>query len=75
MPPIPISRLAHAVRDFVAIAVVAEKGMAWPCAICRQVLNEFAPNIRVIVAYQDHVEEAPLSELLPHAFGPKDLNK
>ena len=67
--------ISEGVRDFVAIAVVAEKGMAWPCAICRQVLNEFASNIRVIVAYQDHVEEAPLSELLPHAFGPKDLNK
>ena len=33
--------ISEGVRDFVAIAVVAEKGMAWPCAICRQVLNEF----------------------------------
>ena len=66
--------ISEGVRDFSAIAVVAEKGMAWPCAICRQVLNEFAPNIRVIVAYKDQVEEARLPELLPHAFGPKDLD-
>lgn len=58
-------------REFTAIAVTAEKAMAWPCGICRQALNEFAPDLRVIVAWQDQREEAFLYELLPHGFGPK----
>ncbi len=62
--------ISEGARDFVAIAVTAEKAMPWPCAICRQVLNEFAPGIRVIVACGDERDSALLSELLPHAFGP-----
>jgi cytidine deaminase len=35
-------------RDFVAIAVTAREGRgAPPCGSCRQVLHEFAPDIRV----------------------------
>ena len=62
--------ISEGARDFLAIAIAAEKAMPWPCAICRQVLNEFAPNIRVIVAWGDERDEASLPELLPHAFGP-----
>ena len=58
--------------SFTTIAVEEEKSMPWPCAICRQVLNEFAPNIRVIVACGDERDEALLTELLPHAFGPNN---
>ena len=46
--------------------------LPWPCAICRQVLNEFAPSIRVIVVHEDRKEEALLTELFPHAFGPNN---
>ena len=60
---------------FTAIAVAAET-MAWPCGACRQVLNEFAPGSRVLVAdAAGHVEEKNLRELLPESFGPKDLGK
>jgi cytidine deaminase len=50
-----------------AIAVTAA-----PCGHCRQFLNEMAPNgeIRVLVKGQPPVT---LSQLLPMAFGPKDL--
>lgn len=35
-------------REFVAVAVTAEPGHgASPCGACRQVLHEFAPNLRV----------------------------
>ncbi len=44
----------------------------WPCGACRQVLNEF--GCREVVVEQDG---APLvlafGDLLPHAFGPEDL--
>ena len=64
--------VSEGATEFLAIAVVAEKAMPWPCAICRQVLNEFAPSIRVIVVHEDRKEEALLTELFPHAFGPNN---
>ena len=62
-------------RDFDAIAVATTDG-GTPCGSCRQVLAEFAPNARVIVVNQqgDIVQERPLHELLPGAFGPSNLN-
>ncbi len=59
--------------EFTAIAIAAEGSAPWPCGACRQVLNEFAPDIRVLVTWDGQVAEAPLKELLPHGFGPKDL--
>ena len=61
-------------REFSAIAISAESTPPWPCGACRQVLNEFAPELRVLVAWgKDHTDQALLSDLLPHGFGPKDL--
>jgi cytidine deaminase len=63
-------------RDFEAIAVVSE-GAATPCGACRQVLAEFNPELRVVVADVEEGEashrEFSLSELLPEAFLPRDL--
>ncbi|MET4664190.1 cytidine deaminase [Sphingomonas sp. PvP056] len=50
-----------------------------PCGRCRQVINEAAQiGGRDVVVYcgpaeGDQIERYPLSELLPHAFGPADL--
>ena len=61
---------------FTAIAVVGSGSPAWPCGICRQVLNEFAPDIKIYLTWNgDQVIETSLPELLPMGFGPKDLNK
>jgi cytidine deaminase len=45
-----------------------------PCGACRQVLNEFGPEM-VVVSVCDGTDriETTLSELLPGAFGPKNL--
>lgn len=67
--------ISEGATEFTAIAISAEKSAPWPCGACRQVLNEFAPDIRVLVTWDGQVAEAPLTELLPHGFGPKDLNK
>lgn len=45
-----------------------------PCGACRQVINEFGPEARII-ALCDSPEriERPLSALLSDAFGPRNL--
>ncbi len=60
-------------RQFDAIAIAADQ-IAWPCGACRQVLNEFAPELLVIVAdAQGSKYCRRLSELLPEGFGPDKL--
>ena len=66
--------LIHGARSFTAIAIVGSTAPAWPCGICRQVLNEFSDDLRVICGqYGGDFEVVPLAELLPRSFGPKDL--
>ena len=58
-------------HDFEAIAIASEKNAPWPCGACRQALYEFAPQLRVLVTWPDHVEKTTLDKLLPCGFGPK----
>ena len=53
----------------------ADEG-ASPCGACRQVLNEFGPDMTVTVE-SGTGERAVwrLTEILPHAFGPSNLGK
>lgn len=67
--------VSEGAREFTAIAIAAEKAAPWPCGACRQALNEFAPDIRVLISWDGHHDEKPLSELLPCGFGPKELPK
>ena len=58
-------------ENWTAIAV-AGKGeeFCWPCGSCRQMLYEFAPELRVLAVRGDgDFEEAKLSDLLPRGFG------
>lgn len=65
--------ISEGAEEFTAIAIAAEGSAPWPCGACRQVLNEFAPGIRVIVTWDGQIAEASLDQLLPHGFGPKSL--
>jgi len=62
-------------RDFVRIAVAGRcEDYCVPCAVCRQVLYEFAPDMEVTALNGKGEELAlPLRELLPHGFGPDYL--
>ena len=65
--------VSEGATEFTAIAIAATVSAPWPCGACRQVLNEFAPGIRVLVVWDGGEDEMSLNELLPHGFGPKDL--
>lgn len=60
---------------FTAIAIAGQGGdYCWPCGACRQMLYEFAPDLRVLAVRGDgQFMEATLRELLPHGFGPDSL--
>ena len=59
----------------IAIAADTERFTA-PCGVCRQVLQEFAPELEVIlVNNKGETLELTLKELLPYGFGPKDLER
>ena len=61
-------------RNFDAIAVVTRDGGS-PCGSCRQVLSEFGSDMLVLIANEEGetMLETTISELLPDAFGPKNL--
>lgn len=61
--------------DWTALAVAGTgEDYCWPCGVCRQLLYEFAPDLRVLVARGDGAwKEFTLRELLPHGFGPESL--
>lgn len=64
---------AEGEREFEAIAVVTDNGVM-PCGACRQVLTEFGPNMRVIVADTNgNLRTYRLSDLLPGGFTQADL--
>lgn len=65
--------VSEGARSFDVLAIAA-KTKAWPCGACRQVLNEFAPDLRILVTWDDHVEEKTLKDLLPEGFGPHSMN-
>ena len=63
-------------RDgWVALAVAGRgEDWCWPCGVCRQMLSEFAPGLRILAARGDGAyTAAALEELLPRRFGPDSL--
>jgi cytidine deaminase len=72
------SAYANGERDFAALAVIADtKRPVPPCGACRQVIAELCEPDMVIYLSNLHgdIQEVTVSELLPGAFSPEDLNK
>jgi cytidine deaminase len=67
--------VSEGVREFEAIAVACGDTPCSPCGACRQALREFAPDLKVVLADAEgrKWETTTLSQLLPRAFGPSDL--
>ena len=64
-------------RTFTRLAIAGNSGdCCWPCGACRQMLYEFAPELKILAARRDgSYEETTLSELLPHGFGAAELGR
>ena len=65
---------AHPGKAVTALAIAArnDKGFTaqpiTPCGACRQVMAEFAPNIRLLLVCGDDIQEKYLNELLPYSI-------
>ncbi len=59
--------VSEGARSFDAIAIAASQ-IPWPCGACRQVLAEFAPEIRILLCHEGEVIEKSLTELLPYSI-------
>jgi len=56
-------------REFTDIAIVSNIGNITPCGICRQVMNEFSPDINIITEDENNeIKVVKLRELFPAAF-------
>jgi len=69
--------VADGETEIQAVAIYTPtKNPTGPCGACRQVLNEFGPDAPVICTCDGNdVLKTTVRELLPGAFGPKDLRK
>jgi len=58
-------------RSFKRIAIISEgSAYCFPCGACRQLLNEFSPEMEVLSARSDgRYVSYPLATMLPMAFG------
>jgi cytidine deaminase len=67
-----VSEGAH---QFIAVAVVTRDGGS-PCGACRQMLYEFSPQMRVILADETGTihHDLPLTDLLPLGFNRASLS-
>ena len=70
-----VKAVSEGCRSFTRLAVVGNSAdYCWPCGACRQMLYEFAPDLEVLVARQDHTfVKYTLRQLLPQGFGPDSL--
>jgi cytidine deaminase len=69
-----VKAISEGSRTFDSI-VVATKNAGSPCGICRQMMYEFAPTMRVVLVDFDGkiAWDGRLDELLPRGFRPEDL--
>lgn len=66
-----VKAVSEGVQEFSAVAVIANREVPCsPCGQCRQTLNQFAPEMEVIMAttQSDEVEVMSVAELLPRSF-------
>lgn len=68
--------IAIAIHGYSELNSSSASKYAFPCGICRQVLNEFCDLslLVLLVSSENDYLERSLGELLPDGFGPANLN-
>ncbi|MEO0563574.1 MAG: cytidine deaminase [Chloroflexota bacterium] len=69
-----VKAVSEGFQTFDMIVIATDNGGS-PCGICRQMLYEFAPELRVICVDANGATtiDAKLADLLTHGFGPSSL--
>jgi cytidine deaminase len=69
-----VKAVSEGQRAFDTVVIVTANGGS-PCGHCRQMLYEFTPDMRVVMADFDGriVADTTLAELLPLGFGPDGM--
>jgi cytidine deaminase len=69
-----VKAVSAGVQDFETLVVMTRNGGS-PCGVCRQMLYEFSPGLRVVCATPDGTVtiDTTLDKLLHQGFGPKSL--
>lgn len=62
-------------REIEAIAIAAVGALPTPCGACRQVMREFARDMRIILVCGEMAQVTSLQALLPLSFGPESLEE
>jgi len=72
-----VKAVSEGSREFATLAIATSLPSAiMPCGACRQVLYEFAPELRIVIVGADGQRYATiLQDILPEAFGPADMPK
>lgn len=65
-------------KEIDAIAIASSNSEkdepTYPCGICRQVIIEFGPDIRIITGYTEgKIYECKIKDLIPHYFSRNDF--
>jgi cytidine deaminase len=61
--------LSEGFVTFRAMAIVSsDQGFCYPCGACRQVLQEFAPGLVLLLSWGERVKTLTVDDLLPHPF-------
>lgn len=70
-----VKAISAGATRFAGIAIASSlDAPMMPCGACRQFLSEFSPDLWVVVQGRTGPRaQARLTELLPRAFGPRDL--
>lgn len=67
---------ARGEKQYARMAIYVDRAaFTPPCGACRQVINELAPEIEILlVNNQGQVKKTNIKDLLPLSFGSADLN-
>ena len=71
-----VKALSEGENNFKAIAIAAKEGeFCPPCGACRQLLYDYAPDLKIILTNGQTEKIFELKELLPEAFSNELLEK